>query len=89
MYSTNSDKKVVFVEQSNRTLLNLIEEPMYIVKPCWRNHLDAVIEKNNIRVHSTSKFEMVTNKLMPNNNIKFIKNKKITQFPSWILCRSS
>ena len=30
IYSTNSDSKAVFVERFNRTLLDLIKEPMYI-----------------------------------------------------------
>ena len=30
IYSTNSDLKAVFVERFNRTLLDLIKEPMYI-----------------------------------------------------------
>ena len=46
IYSTNSDLKAVFVERFNRTLLDLIKEPMYIEgKACWLNHLDAALEK--------------------------------------------
>ena len=42
IYSTNSDLKAVFVERFNRTLLDLIKEPMYIKgKGNWLNHLDA------------------------------------------------
>ena len=65
MYSTNSDLKAVLVERFNRTLLNLIKEPMYIEgKACWLSHLDAALGKYNIRVHGTTKttpFEMSTN----------------------------
>ena len=73
IYSTHSDLKAVFVERFNRTLLDLIKEPMYIEgKACWLNHLDTAMEKYNNRVHGTTKmtpFEMSTNqKLIPNNN---------------------
>ena len=83
IYSTNSDIKAGFVERFNRTLLDLIKEPMYIEgKACWLNHLDAAMEKYNIRVHGTTKmtpFEMVTNtnKII---NIKINKNEKIPKF---------
>ena len=62
IYSTNSDLKAVFVERFNRTLLDLIKEPMYIEgKGNWLNHLDAALQKYNNRVHGTTKmtpFEM-------------------------------
>ena len=78
IYSTHSDLKAVFVERFNRTLLDLIKEPMYIEgKACWLNHLDAALEKYNNRVHGTTKmtpFEISANNnkpipyLIPNNN---------------------
>ena len=56
IYSTNSDLKAVFVERFNRTLLDLIKEPMYIEgKGNWLNHLDAALDKYNNRVHGTTK----------------------------------
>ena len=56
IYSTNSDLKAVFVERFNRTLLDLIKEPMYIEgKGSWLNHLDAALDKYNNRVHGTTK----------------------------------
>ena len=62
IYSTNSDLKAVFVERFNRTLLDLIKEPMYIEgNGSWLNHLDAALDKYNNRVHGTTKmtpFEM-------------------------------
>ena len=65
IYSTNSDLKAVFVERFNRTLLDLIKEPMYIEgKGNWLNHLDAALDKYNNRVHGTTKmtpFEMSFN----------------------------
>ena len=63
IYSTNSDLKADFVERFNRTLLDLIKEPMYIEgKACWLNHRDAAMENSINRVHGTTKmtpFEMV------------------------------
>ena len=83
IYSTNSGLKAVFVECFNRTLLDLIKEPMYIEgKACWLNHLDTAMEKYNNRVHGTTKmtpFEMVTN-TNKINNIKIIKNEKLPKF---------
>ena len=56
IYSTHSDLKAVFVERFNRTLLDLIKEPMYIEgKGNWLNHLDAALDKYNNRVHGTTK----------------------------------
>ena len=56
IYSTHSDLKAVFVERFNRTLLDLIKEPMYIEgKGNWLNHLDAALQKYNNRVHTTTK----------------------------------
>ena len=55
IYSTNSDLKAVFVERFNRTLLDLIKEPMYLEgKACWLNHLDAALQTYNNRVHTTT-----------------------------------
>ena len=69
IYSTNSDLKAVFVERFNRTLLDLIKEPMYIQgKGNWLNHLDAALQKYNNRVHGTTKmtpFEMSFNNPRP------------------------
>ena len=46
IYSTHSHSKAVFVERFNKTLLDLIKEPMYLEgKACWLNHLDAALEK--------------------------------------------
>ena len=83
IFSTISDLKAVFVERFNRTLLDLIKEPMYIEgKACWLNHIDAALEKYINRVHGTTKMtpiEMVTNtnKII---NIKINKNEKIPKF---------
>ena len=79
IYSTHSDLKAVFVERFNRTLLDLIKEPMYIEgKACWLIHLDTAMEKYNNRVHGTTKmtpFEISTNqKLKPNKKIIYYKH---------------
>ena len=56
IYSTNSDLKVVFVERFNRTLLDLIKEPMYIeCNGNWLNHINNALDKYNNRVHGTTK----------------------------------
>ena len=85
IYSTNSDLKAVFVERFNRTLLDLIKEPMYIEgKGNWLNHLDAALQKYNNRVHGTTK--TTPNKMsfcaaslytIPNDS------KKIPKFPKF------
>ena len=72
IYSTNSDLKAVFVERFNRTLLDLIKEPMYIEgKGNWLNHINNALDKYNNRVHGTTKmtpFEASNNSLLPSNN---------------------
>ena len=74
IYSTHSDLKAVFVEHFNRTLLDLIKEPMYIEgKGSWLNHLDAALDKYNNRVHGTTKmtpFEMSFNTLIPRDSYR-------------------
>ena len=74
IYSTHSDLKAVFVERFNRTLLDLIKEPMYIEgKGSWLNHFDAALDKYNNRVHGTTKmtpFEMSFNKLIPRDSYR-------------------
>ena len=90
--STHSGLKAVFVERFNRTLLDLIEEPMYIEgKGNWLNHLDAALQKYNNRVHGTTKttpFEMnfwaasrvALHTPIPNNNNNINHNNKIPKF---------
>ena len=72
IYSTNSDLMAVFVERFNRTLLDLIKEPMYIEgKGNWLNHNNNALDKYNNRVHGTTKmtpFEASNNSLLPSNN---------------------
>ena len=77
IYSISSDLKAVFVERFNRTLSDLIKEPMYNEgKGNWLNHLDAALQKYSNRVHGTTKmtpFEMsfcaASQSAIPNNNI--------------------
>ena len=91
IYSTNSDLKAVFVERFNRTLLDLIKEPMYIEgKACWLNHLNAALEKYNSRVHGTTKMtpfeasnitgKLATHKLVPNLIFSNINENKLPKF---------
>ena len=56
IYSTNSDLKAVFIERFNRTLMDLIKEPMYIEgKACWLDHLKKALEVYNNRKHYSTK----------------------------------
>ena len=84
IYSTHSDLKAVFVERFNRTLLDLIKEPMYIEgKGSWLNHLDAALQKYNNRVHGTTKmtpFEASNNSLLPSNNNKKVPRDSYRSF---------
>ena len=69
IYSTNSDLKAVFVERFNRTLLDLIKEPMYIEgEGNWLNHLDAAIQKYDNRVHGTTKMTPFESTKLHSNN---------------------
>ena len=54
LYSTYSDLKAVFIERFNRTLLHIINKPMFIKGDGnWVNILnDAVVTYNN-NIHST------------------------------------
>ena len=78
IYSTNSDLKAVFVERFNRTLLDLIKEPMYIEgKGNWLNHLDAALQNYNNRVHGTTKmtpFEMSFKSAIPQSHARSFAN---------------
>ena len=80
--SIKSDLKAVFVERFNRTLLDLIKEPMYIEgKGNWLNHIIIAFDKYNFRVHGTTKmppYEASNNSSIPSNNI--ISNNKIPKF---------
>ena len=94
IYSTNADLKAVIVERFNRTLLDLIKEPMYIEgKACWLNHLETALEKYNNPVHGTSKmtpFEMsfcAASRAAPHTAIPnltpFSKFPKFPKFPKF------
>ena len=46
IYSTHSVLRAVFVERFNRTLLDLIKEPIFIEgKSCWSNHIKCALDK--------------------------------------------
>ena len=56
IYSTKSDLKAVLVERFNRTLLDLIKEPLYVKgKVNWLNHINNALEKYNNRNPGTTK----------------------------------
>ena len=79
IYSTNSDLKAVFVsiERFNRTLLDLIKEPMYIEgKGNWLNHLDAALQKYNNRVHTTTKMTLFEANKKPIDPPTFVNKPK-------------
>ena len=77
IYSTHSDLKAVFVERFNRTLLDLIKEPMYIEgKGNWLNHLDAALDKYNNRVHGTTKMTPFEANTKPIDQPTFVNKPK-------------
>ena len=80
IYSTHSDLKAVFVERFNRTLLDLIKEPMYIEgKACWLNHINSALDKYNNRVHTTTRmtpFEASNKPIDPPTFVNKLKQPK-------------
>ena len=81
IYSTNSHLKAVFVERFNRTLLDLIKEPMYIEgKGNWLNHLDAALQKYNNRVHTTTKMTPFEANNQPIDPPTFVNKPKQPKF---------
>ena len=89
IYSTNSDLKAVFVERFNRTLLDLIKEPMYIEgKGNWLNHINNVLDRYNNMVHGTTKmtpFEMSFNNLIPRDSYRSFARSYTRSFANPIL----
>ena len=71
LYSTYSDLKAVFIERFNRTLLHIINKPMFInCDGNWLNILnDAVLTYNN-NIHSTINMTLVD----ASNNPDKVKN---------------
>ena len=81
IYSTHSDLKAVFVERFNRTLLDLIKEPMYIEdKACWLNHLDTALEKYINRVHTTTRMTPFEANNQPIDPPTFVNKPKQPKF---------
>ena len=72
IFSTNLDFKAVFVEDYNKTLLDLLNEPMYTEgKVCCSNRLNAALEKYNNCDHTTTRMsplETSNDTLTPSNN---------------------
>ena len=81
IYSTNSDLKAVFVERFNRTLLDLIKEPMYIEgEACWLNHINSALDKYNNRVHGTTKMTPFEANNQPKDPPTFVNKPKQPKF---------
>ena len=54
LYSTQSDLKAVFIERFNRTLLHIINKPMFINGDGnWVNILNDTVVTYNNKIHST------------------------------------
>ena len=68
LYSTYSDLKAVFIERFNRTLLHIINKPMFINGDGnWVNIInDAVVTYNN-NIHSTINMTPVDASSNPDN----------------------
>ena len=79
MYYTYSDLKAVFIERFNRTLLHIINKPMFINGDGnWVNILnDAVISYNN-NIHSTINMTTVDASNNP-DKVRYSFNFKITK----------
>ena len=81
IYSTNSDLKAVFVERFNRTLLDIIKEPMYIEgKGNWLNHISNALNKYNNRVHGTTKMTPFEAENQPIDPPNFVNKPKQPKF---------
>ena len=81
IYSTHSDLKAVFVERFNRTLLDLIKEPMYIEgKACWLNHINSALDKYNNRVHTTTRMTPFESSNKPIDPPTFVNKPKQPKF---------
>ena len=79
LYSTCSDLKALFIERFNRTLLHIINKPMFINGDgIWVNILsDAVITYNN-NIHSTINMTPVDASNNPDTVRYYIKSTKAT-----------
>ena len=79
LYSTYSDLKGVFIERFNRTLLHIINKPMFINGDGnWVNILnDAVITYNN-NIHSTINMTPVDASNNPDKVRYYVKSTKAT-----------
>ena len=79
LYSTYSDLKAVFIERFNRTLLHIINKPMFINGDGnWVKILnDAVITYNN-KIHSTINMTPVDASNNPDKVKYYVKSTKAT-----------
>ena len=84
LHSTYSDLKAVFIEKFNRTLLHIINNPMFINGDVnWINILnDAVVTYNN-NIHSTFNMTPVDASNNPDKVKNYVKSTKAT--PNFIV----
>ena len=80
LYSIYSDLKTLFIERFNRTLLHIINKPMFINGDCiWVNVLiDAVVTYNN-NVHSTINMTSVDASNNPDKDILYLLLLRLNQ----------
>ena len=79
LYSTYSDLKAVFIERFNRTLLHIINKPIFINGDgnCVNILNDAVITYNN-NIHSTINMTPVDASNNPDKVKYYVKSTKVT-----------
>ena len=80
LYSTYSDLKAVFIERFNRTLLHIINKPMFINGDGnWVNILKyVVVTYNNNNIHSTINMTPVDASNNPERVKYYVKSTKAT-----------
>ena len=80
LYSTYSDLKAVFIERFNRTLLHIINKPMFINGDGnWANILKyVVVTYNNNNIHSTINMTPVDASNNPEKVKYYVKSTKAT-----------
>ena len=79
LYSTYSDLKAVFIEKFNRTLLHIINKPMFINGDGnWVNIINDEVINNNNNIHSTINITPVDASNNPDKVKYYVKSTKAT-----------
>ena len=79
LYTTYSDLKAVFIERFNRTLLHIINKPMFINgNGNWVNILNDVVITYNNNIHSTINMTPVDASKSPDQVRYYVKSTKAT-----------